>query len=82
MTPQHSRAARSWLGWSQSELATRAKVSLSTVRDYETEKRKPIPNNVEAIRRAIEGAGIEFVYDRAGEPAGILVRDASIKRPR
>ena len=80
MTPQHSRAARSWLGWSQTELAKRAKVSLSTVRDYETEKRNPIPNNIEAIRRAIEDAGIEFAYDRSGNPAGILVRGASIER--
>lgn len=82
MTPQHSRAARSWLGWSQTELAKRAKVSLSTVRDYETGRRNPIPNNVEAMRRAIEEAGIEFVYDRAGKPAGILVRDAKIARDR
>jgi transcriptional regulator with XRE-family HTH domain len=80
VTPQHSRAARSWLGWSQSELARRAKVSLSTVRDYETEKRNPIPNNIEAIRRAIEEAGIELVYDPSGVPAGILVRGATISR--
>jgi ribosome-binding protein aMBF1 (putative translation factor) len=78
VTPQHSRAARSWLGWSQTELAKRAKVSLSTVRDYETGRRTPIPNNVEAMRRAIEEAGIELVFDEDGNPAGILVRDARI----
>jgi hypothetical protein len=53
---------------------------LSTVRDYETSRRTPIPNNIEAMRRAIEEAGIEFVYDRAGKPAGILVRGAAIDR--
>ena len=78
MTPQHSRAARSWLGWSQTELAKRAKVSLSTVRDYETGRRTPIPNNVEAMRKAIEKAGIEFVFDEEGKPAGIFVRGAPI----
>jgi predicted transcriptional regulator len=78
VTPQGSRAARSWLNWSQTELARRARVSLSTVRDYETSRRRPIANNIEAIRRAIEEAGIEFVYDRAGNPAGILVRNARI----
>ncbi len=59
-----------------------ANISLSAVRDYKTEKREPIPNNVEAIRRAIEETGIEFVYDQAGNPAGILVRDARITRRR
>jgi transcriptional regulator with XRE-family HTH domain len=79
VTPRGSRAARSWLNWSQTELARRAKVSLSTVRDYETGKREPIPNNIEAIRRAIEDAGIQFVYDEEGKAAGILVRDARIR---
>jgi hypothetical protein len=52
----------------------RAKVSLSTVRDFETGRRTPIPNNVEALRRAIEDAGIDLVFDQQGRPAGILVR--------
>jgi hypothetical protein len=33
---------------------------LSTVRDYETGRRTPIPNDVEAMRGAIEEAGIEL----------------------
>ena len=78
LTPQQSRAARSWLGWSQTELAKRAKVSLSTVRDYETGRRIPIPNNIDAMREAIEEAGIELVFDKDGGPAGILLRSASI----
>jgi hypothetical protein len=73
------RAARSWLGWSQTDLGETRQGS-GTVRDYATERRNPIPNNIEAMRRAIEEAGIEFVFDRAGKPAGILVRGASIKR--
>jgi ribosome-binding protein aMBF1 (putative translation factor) len=78
VTPQGSRTARSWLNWSQTELAKRAKVSLSTIRDYETGKREPIPNNVEAMERAIREAGIEFLYDVEGNPAGILVRGARL----
>ena len=53
-------------------------MSLSTVRDHETGRRTPIPNNVEAIRRVIEQAGIELVFDQQGRPAGILVRGASL----
>jgi transcriptional regulator with XRE-family HTH domain len=70
MSPEQSRAARGWLGWSQTELARRASVSLSTIRDFETGVRTPIANNIAAMRRAIEDAGIEFVDD-AGEAAGI-----------
>jgi transcriptional regulator with XRE-family HTH domain len=66
------------LGWSQTELAKRAKVSLSTVRDYEAARRNPIPNNIDAMRRAFQEAGIEFVFDRDGNPAGILVRGARL----
>lgn len=71
MSPEQSRAARGWLGWSQTELARRASVSLSTVRDFETGARTPIANNIAAMRRAIEDAGISLVFDGIGKPAGI-----------
>lgn len=56
-----SRAARALLGWSQTDLANASRVSISTIRDYETEKRVPIPNNLAAIRAALEAAGVQFV---------------------
>ena len=61
MTPEQSRAARAWLDWSQDELAAKANVSLSTVRDFEKGRREPIANNLTAIRVALETAGISFV---------------------
>ena len=66
LTPEQSRAARGWLDWTQDELARRANVSLSTVRDFEKGRRTPIGNNIDAMRRAIESAGIrlEFNEDR------------------
>jgi transcriptional regulator with XRE-family HTH domain len=60
MSPEQCRAARGWLGWSQQELADRARIGLSTLRDFEGRRRKPIANNLDAIRRALEAAGIEF----------------------
>jgi transcriptional regulator with XRE-family HTH domain len=60
MSPEQARAARSWLGWTQAELAERARVGLSTVKDYEGGKRAPIANNLEAIQRALEEAGMKF----------------------
>jgi DNA-binding transcriptional regulator YiaG len=61
MSPEQSRAARAWLDWSQEELAAKASVSLSTVRDFEKARRVPIANNLTAMRVALEGAGIDFV---------------------
>jgi transcriptional regulator with XRE-family HTH domain len=73
MSPEQSRAARGWLGWSQTELAKRASVSLSTVRDFETGVRTPIANNLAAMRGAIEEAGVRLAFDPAGKPTGITV---------
>ena len=67
MTPQQCRAARGWLGWSQTDLAKGARVALSTVKDFEGGRRTPIANNLAAIRAALEGAGIGFVYRAEGE---------------
>ena len=75
MTPEQSRAARGWLGWSQVELAKRANVSVGTVRNFEQGLKNPVPNNIAAIRRAIEASGIRLVFDKKGA-AGLLRRDA------
>lgn len=70
MTPEQSRAARGWLGWTQAHLAAEARVGLSTVKDYESGKRTPIANNLEAMRRAMELAGIKFTVDAVSGPMG------------
>jgi transcriptional regulator with XRE-family HTH domain len=59
------------LAWTQERLAARASVSLSTVRDFEAERRRPIPNNLAAIQRAFEAAGVEFT--NSDEP-GVKLR--------
>lgn len=72
LTPEQCRAARGWLDWSQDDLAKLAHVSLSTVRDFEKGRRTPIANNLDALRRAIDAAGIELVV-RHGKPVGIAI---------
>ena len=74
MSPEQCRAARGWLGWSQQELADHARIGLSTVRDFEAGRRQPIINNIEAIRRALEAAGVELVFRDDGSPGGIAER--------
>lgn len=61
LPPAQSRAARALIGWSQTDLANASRVSISTIRDYETEKRQPIANNLAAIRAALEQAGVQFL---------------------
>lgn len=68
MTPEQTRAARGWLGWPQAKLAEAASVGLSTVKDYEAGKRTPIVNNLEAIQRALEAAGVRFTSDAVSGP--------------
>lgn len=77
ISPEQSRAARGWLDWSQEELAKRASVSLSTVRDFEKGRRVPIANNLNAIQKALEAAGIEFVA-LDGRAAGITICAADL----
>ena len=63
MTPEQSRAARGWLGWSQTQLAEAASTGVSTVKDFEGGRRKPIASTLGAMRAALERAGISFVGD-------------------
>jgi transcriptional regulator with XRE-family HTH domain len=71
MTPEQSRAARGWLGWSQAELASRARVSLRTLQAFEKGEKIPIANNLAAIRGALEAAGVSLVFDQEGNATGI-----------
>ncbi|WP_208758143.1 helix-turn-helix domain-containing protein [Bradyrhizobium zhanjiangense] len=61
LTPKHVRAARALLAWSQQDLAKEAGVATSTVADFERGQRTPVANNAQAIRGALEGAGISFL---------------------
>ena len=68
MSPEQVRAARNWLAWTQAELAAKANVGLSTVKDYEGGKRTPIANNLEAIKKALEDGGIRFTETAVSGP--------------
>jgi len=79
LSSEQCRAARGWLGWSQEDLSKRASVGLSTLKDFEGGKRTPIRNNLEAIRHAIEAAGIRLTFADDGRPAGISVEPQTPK---
>ncbi|MBB5760385.1 transcriptional regulator with XRE-family HTH domain [Methylorubrum rhodinum] len=54
------------MDWSQGELSKRANIGLSTIRQFENGLRTPITNNLLAMRRAFEDAGIVLNDDPAG----------------
>jgi transcriptional regulator with XRE-family HTH domain len=67
------RAARGLIGWSQEELARQAKIGRATVSDFESGKREPYSATLDAIRHAIESAGVEFIAENGGG-AGVRLR--------
>ena len=74
------RAARALLRWSTEELARQASLGLNTVKRAEAKDGKTslTAANELAIRRACEGAGVEFIDENGGGP-GVRMRK---RRPR
>jgi hypothetical protein len=64
-------AAHALLDWTQTELAAASDLGLSTVVDFERERRQVSEDAVTAIRTALEKAGVEFT--NGGEP-GVKLR--------
>jgi transcriptional regulator with XRE-family HTH domain len=57
MTREACRADRTLLDWSQTQLA--AATGVSAVRNFEAGRSVPTANNLGAMRRAMEAAGVE-----------------------
>ena len=67
VTVEQLRAARGLLGWSQSELAARAGLSLPTVKRLEAGFGPRVSNEARGkMQQAIEAAGIEFIDENGG----------------
>jgi DNA-binding transcriptional regulator YiaG len=73
IAPAQCRAARSLLDMNQSQLAHASELSLSTVVDFERERRLLSEEAVMAVRNALERAGIKFI-DEKGGGAGVRFR--------
>ena len=75
LLPAQCRAARGLINWSQGELADRAGVSRSTVKDFETERHALHHSTERLLIDAIEAAGVILIIaDEAG--AGVRFKKA------
>ena len=64
--------ARAMLRLTRDQLAAAAKVAVATLADFEVGRRQPHPRTVEAIRAALEAAGVEFTN---GDAPGVQLRN-------
>jgi transcriptional regulator with XRE-family HTH domain len=72
MNSKQSRAARGLLKWSQRQLADESGVGLSTIADFENDKREPRADNLIAMCCALEDAGVVFEDD--GKYVGVKLK--------
>ncbi|WP_457103409.1 helix-turn-helix domain-containing protein [Mesorhizobium sp. URHB0026] len=66
------KMARSAIGWGVRDLAREASVSVDTISRLERGE-ELMPRTVEAIRAALESAGVEFIPENGGG-AGVRLR--------
>ena len=80
ISAEQLRAARALLGWSQSQLAEKAGLSLPTVKRVETEQGPRVSDAARlALRVALESGGVEFIDENGGGP-GVRMRKRILKK--
>jgi predicted transcriptional regulator len=71
ITPAQCRAARGLVDMDQRMLADGAMVTPGVIIDFEKGRRVPTRNNLAAIQRVLEKAGVEFTN---GDAPGVRLR--------
>jgi transcriptional regulator with XRE-family HTH domain len=71
ISPAQCRAARGLIAMDQADLAEAANVSRNVIIDFEKGRRVPTRNNLAAIQRVLEKAGVEFTN---GDAPGVRLR--------
>jgi hypothetical protein len=83
LTSAQMRAARGLIRWTAEDLARETALSVTTIRRAElTEDETSMTTaNDLAVRRALEGAGVEFIDENGGGP-GVRLRERLKGKPR
>jgi DNA-binding transcriptional regulator YiaG len=71
ISPAQCRAARGLIAMDQAVLAEAANVSRNVIIDFEKGRRVPTRNNLAAVQRVLEKAGVEFTN---GDAPGVRLR--------
>ena len=71
ITPAQCRAARGLVDMDQAVLADGAMITRGVIVDFEKGRRVPTRNNLAAIQRVLEEAGVEFTN---GDAPGVRLR--------
>ncbi len=66
ISPAQCKAGRALVDLTQPALATAADLGLSTVVDFEKERRQVSDEAIDAIARALRKAGVQFIEQNGG----------------
>jgi transcriptional regulator with XRE-family HTH domain len=81
--PSQIRAARALVGWSQSDVATAAGLSIPTVKRAEADDGIRVSEDaLVAIASALKKAGVEFIAENGGGPGVRLRKPQRPGRPK
>jgi hypothetical protein len=78
ITPAQCRAARALLDWPRERLASESRIGLRSIVDFERSARAPRYVTLDALRRALEKAGVEFIAENGGGP-GVRLKPKKTK---
>ncbi|MBP2310742.1 helix-turn-helix domain-containing protein [Azospirillum soli] len=77
--PAQLRAARALLDWSRPKLAAASGATVRTIARYEAAEGEPRDSTTDAIRKALEDAGVFFIDDDEGDLGpGVRLRRKAI----
>jgi len=82
ISPDQCRGARAVLDMTQPQLASAAGLGLSTVVDFERSRRPVSTEAIQAMRKALERAGIEFIDENGGGPGVRMRKHQRAKKPK
>lgn len=77
ISPRTCRAGRALVGMSQEDLAQRATLSVSTLKNYEAGRSTPTRNNIQAIKNVLVAEGVKFIAADAKDGEGVRLRGAA-----
>ena len=82
-SPSQIRAARALVGWSQTEVATAAGLSIPTVKRAEADGGIRVSEDaMDAIASALKKAGVEFIAENGGGPGVRLRKPQRSAKPK